>query len=141
MVAGKVKLEGLLVSQPWFQAIAVGISVKSLLHINLFNITIAGQSRPVGIETLTQFFEPHLLRNVTFYEFNEVRSFIEPYEQAHPDLTQVRTIISNNVPMTLPQAEIEAFRIDLAKVASVQEAMESGLRFLGRQTFTRIFPI
>lgn len=136
---GQVKLEGLIVGATWFQAVAIGISVKSLLHINLFNITVNRQSMPVGMETFTQLFEPHLLRNILFYEFNAVREFIEPYRHKYPDLGQVKATIANNVPSTLPSSEIEAFNTDLAKAVDVQEAMERGLRFLGRQTFTRIF--
>src|SRR6476620_2494932 len=129
VAGGKVQLQGLFLSAPWFQAVAIGISVKSLLHINLFNITKNGQSVPIGLETITQLFEPHLLRGVMFDEFNAVRSFVQPFQQAYPNLTDVRTTLSNNVPNTLPQPEIEAFRADLDKAVNVQEAMERGLRF------------
>ena len=141
VAANKVKLDVMGLSAPWFQAVAIGISVKSLMHINLFNVTTNGQSHPIGIETITQLFEPHLLRGVMFYEFNAVRSFVQTFQQAYPNLTDVRTTLSNNVPNTLPQPEIEAFRADLDKAVNVQEAMERGLRFVGRQTFTRIFKL
>jgi len=141
VAANKVKLDVLGLSAPWFQAVAIGISVKSLMHINLFNVTTNGQSHPIGIETITQLFEPHLLRSVMFCEFTAVRAFIQPFQQAYPDLTNVKTTLSNNVPAALPQSEIEAFRADLDKSLNVQDAMALGLRFVGRETFTQNFPI
>src|SRR2546422_94202 len=41
--SGKLTLEGMILGAKWFRAVAIGISIKSLLHINLFNITTGSQ--------------------------------------------------------------------------------------------------
>ena len=76
VTAGTVKLEGLGLSSPWVQAIAVGLTTKAFLHINLFNVTVGSQPMPVGLETLVQLFEPALLRTILLDEFNAVRNYI-----------------------------------------------------------------
>ena len=139
--SGKLKLEGVILSAKWFRAVAIGISIKSLLHINLFNVAAGSQSVPIGIETLTKIFEPQLLRAIIFDEFEEVRRYVEPYSQKHTDLATVKATIAKNVPPTLPTQESQAFETELAKTTNVVEAMERGLRFLGRKTFKRIFPL
>jgi hypothetical protein len=141
IASGKLKLEGMILGANWFRAVAIGISVKSLLHINLFNITTGSQSVPIGIETLTKLFEPQLLRAIVFDEFNAVRRYLEPYCQRYTTLQNVKSTIGENVPPTLPIQESQAFETELAKAATVMEAMERGLRFLGRKTFKRIFPL
>ena len=52
VAAGIVKLEGIGLSNPWIQAIAVGLSIKPFLHIRLFNVSLGSQSFPVGVETV-----------------------------------------------------------------------------------------
>jgi hypothetical protein len=138
--SGKLKLEGLILGSKWFRAVVIGISIKSLLHINLFNITAGSTTVPVGIETLTKIFEPQLLRALVFDEFNAVRHYLASYCQKYTDLQAVKTTISTNVPPTLPTQESQAFETELTKATTVIEAMERGLRFLGRKTFNRIFP-
>src|SRR5438093_8324382 len=91
VAAGKLKLEGFVVGAKWFRAVAIGIAVKSLLHINLFNFTTGSQSVPIGIETLTKIFEPHLLRALIFDEFNAVRHYLGPYSVKYTDLNAVNS--------------------------------------------------
>ena len=140
VAAGKLKLEGMIVGAKWFRAVAIGIAVKSLLHINLFNITTGSQTLPIGIETITKIFEPPLIRRIIFDEFDAVRTFLAPYIAKYSNLTDVKALIAANVPPTLPPQESQAFETELNKAANVTQAMERGLRFLGRQTFVRIFP-
>ena len=139
--AGKLKLEGFIIGAKWFRAVAIGIAVKSLLHINLFNFTTGSQSVPIGVETLTKAFEPQLLRALVFDEFNAVRHYLEPYCQHYTDLNAIKATIAANVPPSLPVQESQAFETELAKATNVMETMERGLRFLGRKTFKRIFPL
>jgi hypothetical protein len=141
VASGKLKLEGMILGAKWFRAVAIGISIKSLLHINLFNVTTGSQSVPIGIETLTKIFEPQLLRAIVFDEFNAVRNYLQPYCQKYTNLDNVKATIAANVPPTLPKQESQAFETELAKAVNVLEAMERGLRFLGRKTFRRIFPL
>ncbi len=140
MASGKIQLEGGRPVSDWATALVVGVSVKSFLHINLFNVTINAQPFPVGLETFVQLFEPHLLREILLYEFNGVRDFVSTRAEKYPDVEAVRKIIRENIPSSLPGPETGAFRDDLAKAQSSIEALEKGLRFLGKSTFLRIFP-
>ncbi len=141
VTAGTIKLEGLGLSSPWVQAIAVGVTTKAFLHINLFNVTVGAQTMPVGLETLVQLFEPTLLRMILLDEFNAVRSYVKPYADKHSLLTDDRAKIKENIPSTLPTQERAAFESDLDKTSTVTEAMELFLRFLGRANFNRVFPL
>ena len=141
VTAGTVKLEGLGLSSPWVQAIAVGLTTKAFLHINLFNVTVGSQTMPVGLETLVQLFEPTLLRAILLDEFNAVRSYVQPYVNQYSDLTVDKSEIKKNIPSTLPTQERAAFESDLDKTSTVTEAMELFLRFLGRANFNRVFPL
>ena len=141
VTAGTVKLEGLGLSSPWVQAIAVGLTTKAFLHINLFNVTVGSQPMPVGLETLVQLFEPALLRTILLDEFNAVRNYIQPYADKYSDLGADKVKIAQNIPPTLPPQERAAFDSDLDKTNAVIDAMELFLRFLGRASFNRVFPL
>lgn len=140
IAAGKIQLDSEVLGSPWLRAVVVGISIKSFLHINLFNVTVNSQPFPVGLETLVQVFEPPMLRTILFDEFNAVRHFVAPLAAKHPDVSAVRQTIIQNIPPTLPGQEVGAFKDELSKAADATDAMEKGLRFLGKKTFVRIFP-
>lgn len=140
VAAEKIQLSSEVLESPWLRVLAIGISVKSLLHINLFTTTVNSQPFPVGLGTFTLLFEPQLLRSILFDEFNAVRSFIAPVAARHPNIDTVRAAIIQNIPAELPAQETGAFRDELTKATDVAEAMERGLRFLGRKTFSRVFP-
>jgi hypothetical protein len=136
-----VKLEGLGLSSPWIRATAVGLTVKAFLHINLFNVTIGSQSMPVGVESFVQLFEPALLRGILLDEFNAVRNYIHPYAVKYSTLADNKARIKGNIPPSLLAQERAAFENDVDKAGTVTEAMEFFLRFLGRKTFNRVFPL
>ena len=54
---GTIKLEGLGLSGPWVQSLAVGLTIKAFLHIRLFSVGVGSQSFPVGVETIVKLFE------------------------------------------------------------------------------------
>ncbi len=144
--AGTVKLEGLGLSSPWVRAIAVGITVKAFLHINLFTVGAGSQSKPVGLETVVQLFEPQLLRTITLDEDDAVKRYIQPRAARYPpdnpnNLNNVKALIKDNVPAALPDEERAAFENDVDKAPTVTRAMEKFLRFVGRATFERVFPL
>lgn len=141
VTAETVKLEGLGLSLPWVQAIAVGLTTKAFLHINLFNVTVGSQPMPVGLETLVQLFEPALLRTILLDEFNAVRNYAQPHADKHSNLPDDKGKIKRNIPSTLPAQERAAFESDLDKTDTVIDAMELFLRFVGRATFNRVFPL
>jgi hypothetical protein len=140
VAAKKIQLSSEVLESPWLRILVIGISVKSLLHINLFTTTVNSQPFPVGLGTFTLLFEPQLLRSILFDEFNAVRSFIAPIAARHPNIETVRTTIMQNIPPELPTQETGAFRDELGKATDVAETLERGLRFLGRKTFSRVFP-
>src|ERR1700736_1601035 len=49
-----VTLEGFGLSNPWWQAVAIGLSVKAFLHLRIFSVGVGGQSFPIGTETIVQ---------------------------------------------------------------------------------------
>jgi hypothetical protein len=134
-----IHVQGLGLTSPWVRAVVIGLSVKAILHINLFNVTVGAQSRPIGIESLVQLFEPAMLRNILLREFLEARNYVTPYAASNPNLVAVKQQIKANVPASLEQLEKAAFENDVDKAESVPLAMEHFLRFLGRKIFERTF--
>jgi hypothetical protein len=65
---GALKLQGVGVANPWVQSVAIGLSIKAVLHIRLFTVGAGATSFPVGIETVVQLFEPWLLETVDLDE-------------------------------------------------------------------------
>ena len=47
-----VTLEGLGLSNPWWQAVAIGLSVKAFLHLRIFSVGVGAQTFPIGTETI-----------------------------------------------------------------------------------------
>ena len=137
--SGKIRVEGFGLGSPWLRAIYVGLTLKAILNISFFNVTVAAQSMPVGPATLIQLYEPMILRNIQFREFTEVRKYVRSAVDAYPDLASVKRTIKENVPATLPGTERGAFENDIDKAPSVTVAMENFLRFLGRSIFDSVF--
>lgn len=140
VASGDIQLSSEVLASPWLRAGVVGLSVKAFLHINLFNVNVNSQPFPIGLETLVQIFEPQMLRTILFNEFDAVRRFVASHAIANPDVAAVRQKIIQNIPSTLPLQEVGAFKDELSKATDSTEALEKGLRFLGRDTFVRIFP-
>ena len=136
--SGKIRIEG-IGSDRWWQAIALGVSTKALLHIRLFSVTAGAQSFPIGTETIVQLFEPWLLDQITLYEFNAVRDYLKPRAARHTDLVQVKADILTNLPPTFSGPERTAFEADINKQTSVVGAMEMYLERFGTRSFDRVF--
>jgi hypothetical protein len=139
--AGTVKLEGIGLSSPWGQAIAVGLSTKAFLHIRFFTLGVGTQSFPVGIETVVQVFEPWLLREIELAEFNTVREYVTPRAVRYNNLNSVRTTIKQDLPQSFPSQEKAAFEADLDKTTTPLQALELYLRLIGQRSFDRLFPL
>jgi len=136
---GAIKLQGLGMSSPWVQAVAIGISFKALLHIRLFSVTTGSEAFPIGVETLVQLFEPSLTRKILLDHFNALQGFIGPRADKYRDLVNVKKNIADNIP-ELPAQEGTAFLMDIQQAASVRQAMELYLKLVGRPGFDRVFP-
>lgn len=137
---GTIKVEGLGLSNPWIQAIAVGLSIKAFLHLRLFSVGIGSQSFPIGVETIVQVFEPWLLRTIELHHFSMSREFLTSRANRYHDLNDVRARITANLPPTFPDQERAAFLADVGRTTTVTEAMELYLAFLGKRNFDRVFP-
>ncbi|PWU00938.1 MAG: hypothetical protein C5B51_23905 [Terriglobia bacterium] len=138
--SGNLRLEGFGVSNPWFRAVALGVSVKALLHIRLFTVGIGDRNMPFGTETIVQMFEPWLMEQVQFYEFNSVREFLRPWEQQHSNIADIRSIVLANLPYSFAGAERVAFEVSLKRRdRTAIECMEMYLRRFGKANFERAF--
>lgn len=140
LVAGVVKLEGLGLSNPWVQSIAIGISIKAFLHIRLYSVGVGAQSFPIGIETIVQIFEPWLLRTIELDHYSAGREFVGPRVNKFSDLNVVKASITANIPGTFSNEERAGFLAGVGKATTVTEAMELYLGFLGKRNFDRVFP-
>lgn len=138
---GLIKLEGLGLSNIWVRAIVVGVSVKAFLHIRLFNVTVGSSNVPIGVETLVLVFEPWLLDQLTLDHYNLKAELIGERVKKYPDLTIVRAKINGNLPSEWPKEKKVALSSDVDKAASVEEAMEAALTYLGKRTLDRLFPL
>ncbi len=136
-----IKLEGIGISNPWRQSIAIGLSTKAFMHLRLFNISIGSESVPVGIESIVQLFEPWLLGSIELSEFNTVRRYLQPCITVYPTLDSVKKTVKDNIPLTLSGSVREAFKIDVDKAEQVTDLMELYLRRFGKENFERIFPL
>ena len=58
VLGAHIQSDGINLMNPWIAAAAVGISVKSLLHIRIFNVSTGpGKDLPVGLETIVLLFD------------------------------------------------------------------------------------
>lgn len=136
-----VSIEGPGLTNIWIRALVIGFTVKAFLHVRLFTVGISGREQfPIGIETIVQLFEPWLLRDIKIDHFNSIRSYIQPRLITYNELTTVKQTIESNIPTTLPEAERKAFQQDISQAASIPEAMELFIGFLGLGSFERAFP-
>jgi hypothetical protein len=134
-----LRLEGVGLGTKVGEAIYVGVAVKALLNIRIFD-TRSGT--PVGIASLVQIFEPWLLNQLALQEWNAVREFVSPRARKYEDLTQVRRRIRENMPPHLDEEENKALELDVEeKLEEVPEIMERYLKKTGRRTFKRVFPL
>ncbi|HYU11605.1 MAG TPA: hypothetical protein VEK82_03445 [Stellaceae bacterium] len=136
-----IKFEGSGQSSLWVDALLVGMAIKAVLHIRLFNVTTGpGNDFPVGLETILQLFEPWLLRTIDLDHFMRVRRYLESRSGRYPNAGSVRDKILPNIPPALSAGERAALISDLAHLTTVNELMELYLRYVGRSTFEQIFP-
>ena len=136
-----IKFEGQFVSSPWIQAIAIGFTIKGVLHIRFFNVSYsAGQTFPVGFETFVLLFEPWLLRKIVLDHYNASMEFFNTRAKQHSQLEEVKQTIKQNIPRGFSKQERVAFSADIDTAETVSEAMESYLTFVGTRAFNRVFP-
>jgi hypothetical protein len=154
MMTNFLHLEKYGLTNPWIQALVIGFTVKSLLHIRIFSIPKSAGGKevvPIGLETIVHLFEPWLLRTIDIDEFNGVRAFLADWLHRYPDAASVGQVIENNLPERLLTDSECAFLIrDLKRAISdsspddekkVQDALEIYLRYLGKKSLHQTFPL
>lgn len=135
-----IKIEGIDQSSAWINAILIGVSIKAILHIRLFNVTTGpGNEFPVGLETILQLFEPWLLRTIDLDHFMRVRRYIGSRSARYLEADAVRSAILANIPPAFSAAERAALTTDVAHLTTVSELMELYLSYVGRGTFEEVF--
>jgi len=139
IMSGKLKIEGLSTGSPYVRAVVLGIASKAVMQLNIYTVTAGSTPFPIGFQTIVQLFEPYLLRSIGLVEFNAVRVFVAPKVAKFTDLGGVKALIKQNIPSSISQQERAAFENDIDKDQTVRDAMERFLRFMGRETFERVF--
>lgn len=86
-------------------------------------------------------FEPWILDQLTLDHYNLKAELISERVKKYPDLTIVRARINSNLPSEWPKEKKVALSSDVDKAASVEEAMEAALTYLGKRTLDRLFPL
>lgn len=134
-------LKGVLQGQsgltdPWIQAVTVGLFTKALLHARVG--TIGGV--PIGTETVVHIFEPALLRSIILESHNAQRAYLSTRIEANVDLNGVLEKIRVDVAAFPVNADRITFEQDLRDADTVDKAMSMYLRRFGRSNFERLFP-
>jgi hypothetical protein len=140
-IVGVVKLDRIGLYDIWGKAIVIGLTTKAFLHVNIYNVPRGSATSPIGLEYFVQFFEKPLLRKISLAEFNLLRQYLQPHVNKYSDLDDVKRKMKNHIPRSLPSNEIIALEVDIGKEESVVDAMETYIRYLGRETLERVFPL
>lgn len=134
--SGAFRIEGLGMDNPYVAATAVGISVKALLHIRLFNVNKV----PIGVETLVQVFEPWMLDTIDLFHNNAVARFLKPLANKYPNLQEVQEQAKTGIPPGFKQTQKAAIIVDLDQADTPIQALWVCMNYLGKGTVNRLFP-
>jgi hypothetical protein len=141
LAAEQATIEGAGADNPWVQALVIGVSVKALLHIRLFNVNTGPEKAfPVGVETVVMLFEPWLIRNIDLDHFNELMTYVGEAQKRYSDLDQIKSTIGHNIPRSFSDPEKATLKRDIDNAPTARDAMEIYLTYVGRRTFERVFP-
>jgi hypothetical protein len=128
-------------SNPWVRAALIGFTVKALLHVRVFELTTSpGKSILIGVETITQLFEPLLLRNIGLEHWIALRKFLAPAAAKYPVLADARERELAAIPTSFDATERGAMTNDLNAAASVPDVLQIYLTNVGCRGFASIFP-
>ena len=130
-----------IIFNPLFEAVIIGVSVKAVMHINVFSANLGSAHVPIGLETVCCLFEPYLLKQLKLDEYSLVMEYVNTKPDVMKDISEIKTYIQNKSPRTLPDGEWRTFLIDLEKRITSEDAMELFFRAFGRRNFDRVFSI
>jgi hypothetical protein len=128
-------------SNPWIQAGVVGLSVKALLHIRVFNVSTGpGRDFPVGLETIVLLFEPWLIRSIELDVFSQLMGFVGPRASQCPTLSDAQSRAINNIPNTFSPAEKAALIADIMRATVVTDVIVAYISYAGLNVTRKVFP-
>ncbi len=141
-------IEVIGISNPWIQAVIIGLSIKAVFHIRLFSVT-RGQGAdplPIGLETFVQIFEPQLKHRIEQEETHGLHRFLDPRVMKYSDPNDVRVRIMGNLSRHMTREARIAFKQDLEDILNDPDerifgAMQLYLAFMGKKNLERIFPL
>lgn len=141
-LSDQVTFVGINMSNPWVQALAVGLSVKALLHIRIFSVSTGpGRTFPLGLETLVLLFEPWMLRTIEIDHFNNQTAFVDPLAKKYATLKDAQDRALNGIPNTFTDAEKAALRADISQATTSKEVIEAYLKYVGVKAVKTAFPL
>jgi hypothetical protein len=132
--------QGAVVSNLWVQALIVGISVKAFLHIRLFSVGSGTGSFPVGIESLTQLFEPWLLNTLDLDHAVAKITYLQPKAAKYTDLAKVKADAIAGVPPFIDIKVCAGFATDVSRATTTLRVMELYVDLVGTKYFNLTFP-
>jgi hypothetical protein len=126
---------------PWVRAALIGLMIKAFLHVRIFEVaTGPGKSVPVGIETITQLFEPWLLKNIGLEHWIALSGFLTPAAAKYAGLEQTRAQALAAIPATFDASERAAMTDDLKAATRVFDLLQIYLNNVGCRVFKNTFP-
>ena len=134
-----IGLEGDTTS-PLTRAVLIGLVAKALTGVNLMTLNVNGTAIPVGTGIVTRLFEPALVRNIVFHEFQAVQAHVGGVAKLYgKDIERVRARALDAVPPGLPTEDAETFRKDVRGAKSTEAVLSLYLGFAGRKAFRTVF--
>ncbi len=141
--ANLLEISGLGTDNPWVRSIAIGISSKAFLNLELFSFssTGSGTTSPVGLKSLVAIFEPWLMESIELYEHSNMRELVgERAETIKISLSEAQDRAIRDLPeRILDKKVVTALKVDIQQKGSIEEVMELYLREFGRKNFDRVF--
>jgi hypothetical protein len=130
-----------LTANVWLRAALIGLTVKAFLHVRIFELTTGpGKSFPIGIETVTQIFEPWLLREIGLKHWLVLTQFMAPAVAKYTDVTATRARAVAAIPSSFDATEKAALISDLNVAAAVKDLLLVYLNNVGCDVFRDTFP-
>jgi len=127
-------------SNPWVRAAIIGFTIKAFLHVRFFELSTGpGKTVPIGIETVTQLFEPLLLRNIKLDHWIALTQFLAPAVAKYPDLPRTRAQALAAIPMGFDTSERAAMAGDLDAAETVTDVLRVYLSNVGCKLFKNTF--
>lgn len=126
----------------YIQAFIVGILTKSFLDIKIFSISSGEKSTPIGIKTITNFFEEPILSKIEADWFKNYNKFILLVDQTHAAKTkeQINNMVVDAL-ATFPDRNRALIFLNgpFSQARDKREQFSLVMREFGKEVFCEIF--